>query len=292
MLSNHRTLLKMKILFAFLLFGKNYSMNKSLIAMVIDIAFRYLIIFFIAFAWLRFYIYNGIVCGLIAFAISIAINTIISAITNHRTMVKKNTLKEGAKIEECALKLATMDNYERNKFFASLMPDATNLHTYKSYTSFKLNAKKMIMVYCDIGNKEKLFENLSRYKNKCEKIIMVANEWKSEIRKLANNLNFDIVLLDSEQMFHLLYTKTKSFPESEITYKSNTKTCWKDVLDLCLQKRNWFRYFWAGLLIIFASFVMPFRNYYIVWGSALLVLSFLCIIRPLWKKPIMKNWLD
>lgn len=267
-------------------------MNKSRLAYILDIAFRYIIIFFIAFAWLRFYIYDGVVCALIAFAISVATNTLISAISNHRNNIKKSNAQEQAKIEECAFKLATMDASLRTKFFATLFPDAVNKHAYKNYLAFKLNNKKIKMIYCEDSEPEKLFEILSTHRNGCDKIILVASVWKSDVRSIASNLNFDVVLLDKEQMYQLLYTKTNSYPESDIAYKSKPKVKFKDVLDMCLQKKNWFRYFWAGLLILFVSLVVPFRNYYIVWGSLLLGLSFLCLIRPLWKKSINKNWLD
>lgn len=267
-------------------------MNKSRLAFVLDIAFRYIIIFFVAFAWLRFYIYNGVVCALIAFAISVAINTTISAVTNHRNSLKKNNAQEQSKIDECAFKLASMEVGLRAKFFATLFPDAVNKRAYKNYLSFKLNHKKMKMIYCESASQEKVLEILSNYQKDCDKIILVATEWKSDVRALASNLNYDIVLLDREQMYHLLYAKTNSYPQSKIAYKFKPKVKLVDILELCLQKKNWFRYFWAGLLILFVSMVVPFRNYYIVWGSLLLGLSFLCLIRPLWRKSISKNWLD
>lgn len=90
-------------------------MNKSRLAFVLDIAFRYLIIFFVAFAWLRFYIYNGVVCALIAFAISVAINTTISAVTNHRNSLKKIMRKSNPRLMSAHSNLPVWKlGFERN----------------------------------------------------------------------------------------------------------------------------------------------------------------------------------
>ncbi|MFQ6773302.1 MAG: hypothetical protein ACLRFG_02380, partial [Clostridia bacterium] len=101
-------------------------MNKNIVAKISDIAFRYVIVFFISFAWLRFYIYNVWTCALLSIATTIIVNTIINAIVSKKNNKKLISINEQRNIENCAEQLKYINNIDRMKLFTSLIKDAKN----------------------------------------------------------------------------------------------------------------------------------------------------------------------
>ena len=267
-------------------------MNKNIVAKISDIAFRYVIVFFISFAWLRFYIYNVWTCALLSIATTIIVNTIINAIVSKKNNKKLISINEQRNIENCAEQLKYMNNIDRMKLFTSLIKDAKNIKITKNYAYFYKNNKKTMIFYTNNNKIEYIYDILSQYKNSCNKIIIISNEWKIDEIKLANNINFDLILLDKELVYKHLYKPNNIYPASQIEMKPAKKTGFKDFVLTCVQRKNFSRFLFAGFVIMFASLIMPYNIYYIVWGSMLLTLSFICLLSPLWTKNVSKDIFD
>ncbi|MFQ6773204.1 MAG: hypothetical protein ACLRFG_01860 [Clostridia bacterium] len=99
-------------------------------------------------------------------------------------------------------------------------------------------------------------------------------------------------MLDKELVYKHLYKPNNIYPASQIEMKPAKKTGLKDFVLTCVQRKNFSRFLFAGFVIMFASLIMPYNIYYIVWGSMLLTLSFICLLSPLWTKKVSKDIFD
>ena len=90
-------------------------------------------------------------------------------------------------------------------------------------------------------------------------------------------------------MYNDFYLPQENYPDAKLELKQIEKVKFKDILIACIQKKNFSRYLFAGIVIMLGSLIMPYNVYYIVWGSLLLTLSFVCLISPVWQRPKHKD---
>ena len=259
-------------------------MNKNIIATVIDRIGRYLIVFFIFFAWLRYYLYSLWADVILSAALTLLINIIIDAITNASQNKKRQSIAEQKKIENCAEQLKLMSNSARVDFLVSLINNAKNVKKSKKYAYFYKNTHKYMLFFTNDNKKEFIYDVISNYKNKCDRLILVADSWPDDCAIISKNLG-SVILLDKVAMYNQFYLPQNKYPDAKIEIRQIEKVKIKDIALACIKRKNFSRYLMAGLVIMFASIIMPYNIYYIIWGSILLVISLICLISPSWSKP-------
>ncbi len=97
-----------------------------------------------------------------------------------------------------------------------------------------------------------------------------APDYLDEIEKFASRFNGRIILEKGSSIFTLL-EETNLLPEIEypLPEKKKEKLSFKKFF----AKTNFLRYFLFGCLFLLMSFIVPFKIYYVISGSALLIFA-------------------
>jgi len=69
--------------------------------------------------------------------------------------------------------------------------------------------------------------------------------------------------------------------------KINTKELklnFKTILKNFIQPKKSKQFFWCGFVLIFSSIILPFKTYYLIFGSLFLLASIACKVIPKFKK--------
>ncbi len=100
--------------------------------------------------------------------------------------------------------------------------------------------------------------------------LLIAQSFSDEVSTFASRFNDRINLLSEEETFSLL-NESGLVPEIKCALKPEKKK--RATIKNFFLKSNSKRYFWFGCLFLLLSFIVPFKLYYVIVGSALLILS-------------------
>lgn len=110
-----------------------------------------------------------------------------------------------------------------------------------------------------------------------EKTVIYTHEIKDGVSEFAVRFNGKAEILGEKEVYALL-KETDCIPEPTFTPVGSRH--FKDAALKAFSKKRAPKFFGLGLLFLFCSFFVPFRIYYAVFGSALLIVSLICVLVP------------
>ena len=114
------------------------------------------------------------------------------------------------------------------------------------------------------------------------RLIICTNNIENEVIKLANKLCLEIFVLDGKDTYFELLKKYNYYPP-ELKFIEN-KNKFKDLLSYALNKKRTKGYFISSILLLFSSFLVPYKLYYVIISTILLTLAFVSYINPKFNK--------
>lgn len=254
-----------------------------------DTIFKTSIIFLIAFAWCRFYIRDFLPSLLVAVVITLGINTVLSILSNKKQKNLALSREHISQVEQCAIAMQILTDKERIKWLSQMI--ASPKKTFTKRIEYSKDGKHKVLCYnfsTERINEYDLTDQINSYLGKYDEILVLCHDYTDTAKRLAHSIKTcDIKLLNKYEAYENLYQPANIYPRTEIIKKDVSKLTFRDIMKLFLAKTNAKKYFLSGVFLIFASIVIPYSLYYVIFGSVLLSLSLVCVL--LSKKSVSKS---
>ena len=258
-------------------------MKKLKIYNLFDTFFRLLVIFLIVYVWI-YYIIRTIWISVIVTAITtFLIDLVLKLLKNKKHKKQSITTELKQKKENCINSLVFDNDKNVVDFFLKLATSKHNAQKKSSYIVVSHPDKKIIL-YPKFMYREFALDDFIEIDNKIQKenanrIIICTKSIATNVYSYVKNKTENYVVLDGEKTYDLLFEKYQIFPEQK-QFKIQQKTNLKDILRLALYKKRTKGYFLSSVLLLISCFIVPYKLYYCIMSSFLLVLSFVSFSNP------------
>lgn len=254
-------------------------MSKFKIVNIIDKLFITFSLFLIIYAWLNFYIGNLFCSLILALIFSFSITYILFYLLNKKQTKKRLANEKKDLINKNFLAFKLMPNKEKFKLLSQVFCSNCDYKIVKDTLTFSLeNSSYSIVVFNQkVLQQEDLLNLLTQHEIKTQNLLVVCENFSSSINcKILKNLNIKIV--DKADLFINYFEPNKTYPDCSILDDTILKPNFKNLYKKFFQNKKSKQYFWLGFLMIFSAFFLPFKIYYLVFGSGFLVCAILCKI--------------
>lgn len=254
-------------------------MSKFKIVNLIDKLFICFSIFIIIYAWLNFYIRNLVPTFILSLIFSLSLTYILFYILNKKQTKKRLANEKINLINKTFLAFKLSNSKEKFKLLAQVFCDDCEYKISKNTLTFvKDNSSFSIVVFLGkILTQEDLLNLLTLHEIKTQNLIVVCENFSNSIScKILKNLEIKIV--DKDSLFLNYFEAKNIYPNCDILDDTILKPNLKNLYKKFFQTKKSKQYFWLGLLMIFSSFILPFKIYYLIFGSGFLVCAILCKI--------------
>ena len=255
---------------------------------IIDFIFKFVLVFLLNIIWCTYFIPNS----LLAIAVAIILTTTLLFIFNKISYKKHNkkltSVREEQKIldikntfifmtkEEIVtffFKLASTKHIcTKQKSFIEIESQDKPIISYPIYNQAPLNADKVLNIYKTLKNKN------------IKKLIILTNELTPEVKPIAQNFNFETLILNNKEVYYNLLKEYEFYPEIKIKAKPKTKNTFKQILAISLNKKKTKGYFLSALFLMFSSLFVSYKIYYLIFSSLLLFFALFSWFNPSFNK--------
>ena len=258
-----------------------------------QIFFKFLMIFFISFIWVRYFIKSLWQSFLISLAITILIDIISRIFTKKKNAHILLKSKEREKAENCFFSLC-MD--ENNLEF--LFKLASSRHCCKKLSKciLILHPESKIILFPYFNFLSLSQDDVVKIVNSVKthnptKIVILCHSILKETASFVKNFDIDVQLLDQYDAYQKLYKIYDVYPEIKYSYKKDKKLALKDLAMYSLNRSRAKGYFFSALILIFSSFFVRANLYYAIVASLLVILALISLYDPFSKNKINKELL-
>lgn len=254
-------------------------MSKFKIINIIDKLFITFSIFLIIYAWLNFYVRNLTFTFMLSLIFSASVSYILFYLLNKKQSKKRLVQEKNNVINKNFLAFKLMPINEKLKLLSQVFCDGCEHKTTKNKLTFvKENSSYSVIVFLQKNlMQEDLLNLLTQYEIKSDNLIVICENFSHTINcKILKNLSIKIV--DKDDLFLNYFEPNNIYPNCEILDDNVLKPNFKILYKKFFQTKKSKQYFWLGLLMIFSSFILPFKIYYLIFGSGFLVCAILCKI--------------
>lgn len=254
------------------IFVKHNSMSKFKFINILDLVFVCISTFLIVFALIQFFVGSFLLSAFLSVVVTFSILFIFRLTKNKICANKQLKLEEQQNAETYYYNFAFMSKTKQLELIKKFVPQAKNPTIKSSHVEYE----NKIILFSSTLNEMSKCEFIETIKNSLstkKEIVVLAYSFSPEVKKIANTLNKKIVLLDKNNFY--LFCKNINI-KFENKYKNNEKIKIKDIFINFFNKKHAKGFFFSGFILILTSFIIPFKNYYLIYGSILLIFSIIC----------------
>lgn len=255
-------------------------MSKRLIINLIDKLFISVCIFLTIFAWINFYTRNIWTSFILSLIFSFACLFLLFFFLSKKNDKILKSKKEIENVEKHFLAFRLMNTRAQLEFFLKILKDF-NPTIKNGIITYIQNYKKYAIVDAiNISNfEENDFLNVLQIVKDLDvsEIEIICSSFSRFNTKILNTKNF--TLTNKEKLYKNYFEKYNQYPDAKDILKPSTKTKFIDILSNFFLPHKAKSYFLCGLVLIFSSIILPFHNYYIIFGSILLIFAVICKIK-------------
>lgn len=253
-------------------------MKKISLFIIIDYVFKFILLFILNLIWCLYFIRVIPISIICAIASSILIIILAYLIDNKKHKRKLPSLKEEQHINDVKNTFIYMTNKQQIDFFYRLV---LKKHTaVKCASCIKIQSSQQIVLIPYFKQASLTYDKLIELYNsvplKTTKIIIVCNTYDTNITECIDNFAINTLVLNYKETYYELLKAYEFYPEITIKQKQKTKNSFKQVLLSAFNKKKTKGYVTSALFIIFASFFVSFKIYYLIVATILIIFAILC----------------
>lgn len=229
------------------------------------------VVFLLVFVWIKFYLKNIIVSLILSIVISLLF-IFITYKTYNKKITKdlstKNALINLQKLTDAL----TLSSYEENLIYLNeIFPESKIQNNYLLLPNNSILIPKFDCVELTTNDLLSLLKNDNI--NKVNSITIATLKVNKLCQEFASTLNIKINFLATSD---ILKINSKEI-ESTIKITQKKHNTFKSIAKMFIDRKNVKGYITSSIFIIFASLIVPYKTYYLISASVLLILAFLCI---------------
>ena len=254
--------------------SKIIIMKKISLFIIVDYIFKFTLLFLINFIWCAYFIETSFIAVMVAIFISCSLILAFNFFGSKKHYKKQISLKEEQKIADITRTFVFMTKDEILNFFYKLastkheckvkdeyieiMSDQKPIILYPIFKSENISLDDMIYIYKKIKNR-----NIKRF-------VVLTNKYDNID---ASAFKFETLILNYKETYYKLLKAYEFYPEITIKNKPKIKNSLNSILLIALNKKKSKGYFISALFILFASFFVRFKIYYLIFSTILLFLA-------------------
>ena len=253
---------------------RGINMKYFKISIVIDGLFVLLTTFLIAFVILNSY-FNKTFAFIMALLIGVVIFLFLYFLLIRKNSAKLLKKQEEKNMENVLCQLAMNSKSQNTVLFERAFTKLNISYVKRKEGIFLTDSKALVLLEFRFDGFSKA--DVVRAYNKIdknEKVYILSNNFSQEIRDFAERFNKKVVLISNKNVYNFL-VKADSLPKITLVLEK-AKTPIKLILKEFFTKKRARGYFAVGLVTLLFSLVVPFKVYYVVFGSILLLISLVC----------------
>ena len=253
-------------------------MSKFKIVNLIDKLFITVASFLIIYAWLNFYIRDLSFTFILSVVFSLAFTYVLFFILEKKNNKKRVTAKLTEEINKNFLAFRLLSLKEKLNLLNKILSiDYETKQTSKSilYNKGKLTYCTILATHIKCITQEDLINIFEQSKTKVDCLEIICNEVASNVNaNLIKNLKIEFI--NKTKLFNDFFLKYNLYPNTSILNEKELKLNWKYIFKNLFHEQKSKRYFFLGFILIFSSLILPFKTYYLIFGSGFLLCSILC----------------
>lgn len=257
---------------------------------ILDAVFISVSVFLLVFAWLNFYISNLFLSILASAIVSSCLLFFINFLKNKSRAKTNEKQSNQLKAEQYATNFQLYSEAQKLKTISKFIDDNYEFKIHTHYLTIPENKTYIFIAnHVEKVSKSILLNFIKSYIKKANQIIIFTNEYDQDALNFSKSIsNIKIKLLNKLDFYSLCTLYNVGI--KEIIETKQTKRPISQFFKSFFSKKHSKGFFISGLLILFTSLIIPFKNYYIIWGSILIIFSIICRL-PKFKE-IDKHWLE
>lgn len=251
-------------------------MSKFKFINILDFIFISIGILLIFFAWINFFIRNIFLSFL--FSVFLSAVTIFFVIYFKNRKINKSNLKTNEQLSIAKFKFAIQSSSSAKlvSILKQLVPKNCITKVKLGNIFFTENGKERVFIpFYSQDLNDTLLLNLIKNINISNITIFCSNYTKEAkyISSIFNNKTITLVSLDD---LYSLTSQKKIKVDTENIDLTKPKVSIKEILKNSIRKDKAKGYFISGLVLLFTSLIIPYKIYYVIFSSILILLSILC----------------
>ena len=233
---------------------------------ILDFLFWYSILFFIFFVWTRYFLHDIFATILISATLTFLV-AILYQFFNKKKMKKENLTKQDEKnADAITTGFLLSTKQEILKTFFEKLDKKYNTKIKSDYLLVNDKVLKPIYTTQTITDKDVMDIFLKIKDTSIKKLIITCKKADESCYLFAKLIsNKEIIILESQQAYQNIF-KPLAFDVPEILTKSTKKT-FQHYLSFALNKQRTKNYLVVSLFMLFASFVLRYNIYYLIFSS-------------------------
>ena len=261
-------------------------MSRFGIINLIDKLFITFATFLIVYAWLNFYIRDLNTTFILSIIFALAFTYVLFYVLNKLHNKKNLTANKVKEINKHFLAFRLMNLKEKLNLLQKTLSKKYETKIVKNvltYTKDNQTFSLIVATQKSLLTEEDLINLIEEHNIKSNNLFIICQDFQPSINlKLIKNLNIEFI--NKEKLFTEYFEPNNTYPDYSILNEKSLKPTLKSVAKNFLKKEKSKQYFWLGFVLIFSSIILPFKIYYLIFGSAFIICSILCKIIPLVKK--------
>ena len=261
-------------------------MSKFRIVNLIDKLFITIASFLIIYAWINFYIRDLSSTFILSVIFSLAFTYVLFFFLERKKDKKISSAKESEEINKNFLAFRLMPIKEKlNLINQILSVDYETKVSSKNIIYTKDNLTHCLVIATNLTTltQEDLINIIEQNNKNVDCIEIICNEVDGNIN--ANLIkNLKITFINKTKLYNDFFAKHNIFPNTSILNEKELKINWKNLIKNILNVQKAKRYFILGFVLIFSSLILPFKTYYLIFGTGFLVCSILCKLLAKFKR--------
>ncbi len=255
------------------------KMKKISFLAIVDYIFKFFLFFVLNIIWGLYFIKAKWVAIILSIVVSILTIIIIDLIENKKAKRKRPKLNETKHIEDIKNTFIFMPNNDVVNFFYKLASTRHSCQIKNDYVEV-LNEQNVIIYPC-FKNASLTSDDVIEIYNKIEKqnvkkILILCNKYDSNIESLLQNFLCKTIVLDYTQTYFSLLKEYEFYPSITVVQNKKAKNTFNNILSTVFNKKRTRKYIVSSLFIIFASFFVMYKIYYLIVATILLIFAILC----------------
>lgn len=270
---------------------------RSKLSIILDATVLFLALWLLLFAWIKFYSKNAVLSAIFGATLSGLVVFLVFFLMFKKSEKTKLSGIEKRAVENLALNLNFTPETSVLEYFAAclsteykidkiiqnsiiLTPNSSQNDMHSTvhsilFVPFYKNTKLLLSHFSTIF---KIAHSL-----KISEIIICADEIEDGVKSFAKQINSSKITFINTAEFFNKYAKNKPLPKAIIDI-DKPKLNRTELISYAFSPARARHYLLFGLLILATSFLVPFKIYYLIWGSLMCVIALIIKLVPLLKK--------
>lgn len=232
------------------------------------------------FAWVQFFVKSLFLSLFVSVLLTFTLMVVIRIFKARKYNTQQLILSNNVNLVKFKLAIQTMPTLKLARIIKELIPIEYSPKIAKNTITFVKNGSTYTFVlhYSSELNDASILEILKTIN--CDNIVIFCSSYSKQAKEISTSFsNISVELINLEQLYEIFHKNNIKISTDNICL-NQPKTTLKQILKRFISREKSKGYFISGLILLISSMLVPYKIYYLVFSSILIILSLACRIKP------------